>query len=122
MMILASLTLITPAVAQEVPETATERNLREQSDRMTAATAAGQVFVEQFTASRGCEPGQEQVVNDSRSGTRATFRYRDDPRRQNRRDVQSLRFRGRGLPAIGPTARFTSDSYSERRTVCVTPR
>lgn len=100
-------------------ETLSERRIREQAAAAEAATAAGQAFVERFTAPRGCEPDQERVVNDSRSGTRADMRYRDNPWRQNRSQVQDFRRQGGGVRRRGPSLEIFSQSYSQRREVCV---
>jgi hypothetical protein len=104
-----------PAAAQSSPDA---RAIEEWKQRATEATRAGQNFVEQFTKSKGCEPGQRQVVNRSQSGTRTSFQYEDDPRRQNRRRINSPNADHTGLRRIGPSVRFYSESYSQRRDIC----
>jgi hypothetical protein len=105
-----------PAAAQSA--SADARAIEEWQERATKATRAGQDFVKEFTNSKGCEPGQRQVVNRSQSGTRTSFQYEDDPRLQNRRRINRPNADHTGLRRIGPSIRFFSESYSQRREVC----
>lgn len=119
MSVLAFFVLTGTALGQE---TQGERNIREQAEQAALAAAAGQLFVEQFTTAPVCEAGQEEVVNDSRLTSRRSSTYVDNPRRQNRRRVQSLRFRGQRPFAEGPSLRFFSRSDGRSIIVCESKR
>lgn len=103
-------------------ETQGERNIREQAEQAALAAAAGQLFVEQFTKAPACEAGQEEVVNDTRLSQRRSSRYVDNPRQQNRRQVQGHRYRGMQLFAEGPSLRFYSRSDGRSILVCESKR